>query len=105
MSGARGRGQLSEMTKIISSDRVLEPGEANETIRWGLGPREGGPEGSGRTQEQLALLTSISRNGTTTLGESRSGTRVDCWMQQGRQHEDEWKLNTDVCAILHSRER
>ena len=32
---------------------------------------------------------STSRNGTTTHGESRSGPRVDCWMQQGRQHEDE----------------
>ena len=31
-------------------------------------------------------------------------TRVDCWMQQDRQHEDEWKLNTDECANLHSRE-
>ena len=34
VSGARGRGeQLSEMTKIITSDRVLELGEANETFR------------------------------------------------------------------------
>ena len=33
--GARGRGErLSEATKIITSDRVLELGEANETIRW-----------------------------------------------------------------------
>ena len=56
MSGARGRGErLSEATKIITSDRVLEIGEANETIRWSLGP----PEGSGRTQEQLAFLASI----------------------------------------------
>ena len=25
-------------------------------------------------------------------------------MQQGRQREDEWKLNTDGCAIFHNRE-
>ena len=34
MSGARGRvEQLSEMTKIITSDWVLELGEENETVR------------------------------------------------------------------------
>ena len=34
VSGARGRvGQLSEMTKIITSDQVLELREANEIIR------------------------------------------------------------------------
>ena len=32
---------LSEAAKIITSDRVLELGEANETIRWGLGSCEG----------------------------------------------------------------
>ena len=42
VSDARGRGELlSEATKIITSDRVLELGEANETIRWCLGPCEG----------------------------------------------------------------
>ena len=41
VSGARGRGeQLPEMTKIITLDQVLELGEANETIRWDLGPCE-----------------------------------------------------------------
>ena len=35
VSGARGRGErLSEAAKTVTSDRVLELGEANETIRW-----------------------------------------------------------------------
>ena len=34
VSGARGRGErLSEATETITSDRVLELAEANETIR------------------------------------------------------------------------
>ena len=42
VSAARGRGErLSEAAKTITSDRVLELGEANETVRWGLEPYEG----------------------------------------------------------------
>ena len=40
-------------------EQVLELDEANETVRWSSPPCEGRPEGSGRTQEQSALLVSI----------------------------------------------
>ena len=40
-------------------EQVLELDEANEIIRWSSWPCEGRPEGSGRTQEQPALLVSI----------------------------------------------
>ena len=40
-------------------EQVLELDEANETVRWSSRPCEGRPEGSGRTQEQPALLVSI----------------------------------------------
>ena len=42
VSGARGRVEpLSEAATTITSDKVLELGEASETIRWSLGPCEG----------------------------------------------------------------
>ena len=40
-------------------EQVLELDEANVTVRWSSRPCEGRPEGSGRTQEQPALLVSI----------------------------------------------
>ena len=40
-------------------EQVLELDEAIETVRWSSRPCEGRPEGSGRTQEQPALLVSI----------------------------------------------
>ena len=40
--GARDRVEpLSEAAKTITRDKVLELGEASETIRWSLEPCEG----------------------------------------------------------------
>ena len=104
--GAWGRAKvdqkdLDEHRNSWPSWRQFRPGEERRTDD----ERERcGDSGDVRRSKALERA-SISRIGTTTLRDSRSGPRVDCWMQQGKQHEDEWKLNTDGNAIFHSNVR
>ena len=120
VSGARGRGEpLSKETKIITSDLVLELGEANETIRWyrvKVDQKDPDERRNSRTSWRhshtgAGTEVSISRNGTTTLGESPSGPRVDCAhhgvtertnVQQGKQYEDEYSIHSRINAYTIS---
>ena len=114
VSGARGREQLSEKTKI-SSDRVLELCEANETIRWAWDRakvdqkdlderRSSWPSWRRLAECERQRLASLDRK-RELIAEEHAHHYVtkQTDVQQGKQHEVERKLNTDECAILHSR--